>query len=196
MEGRVCECVRNGFGCFILCIFNCLFICVYLFIYLFVYLLIHCFAYLLINFVWIHYFSNLRQARPNPVPLLPQVQVTVLDKNDSPPSFGESPLRFTVSEDMLAGRQIATLRASDPDTLGTLTYSLVDGDDNKFTLDASTGQLSLQDTLDRETKSEYQLTVRADDGEQHTDTTIYIEVRRVCRRWSAPCCLWKGEWLW
>nr|XP_053626967.1 cadherin-related tumor suppressor-like [Cherax quadricarinatus] len=77
---------------------------------------------------------------------------------------------------MLAGRWIATLRATDPDTLGTITYSLVGGDDNKFTLDAATGHLSLQDTLDRETKSEYQLTVRADDGQQHTDTTIYFEV--------------------
>ncbi|XP_063865139.1 LOW QUALITY PROTEIN: cadherin-related tumor suppressor-like [Scylla paramamosain] len=107
---------------------------------------------------------------------LPQVMVTVLDKNDSPPSFGDSPLRFTVSEDMLAGRRIAVLMATDPDTPGTLTYSIVGGDDNKFTLDAATGHLSLQDTLDRETKSEYDLTVRADDGVQHTDTTVYIEV--------------------
>ncbi|XP_064092540.1 cadherin-related tumor suppressor-like [Macrobrachium nipponense] len=105
-----------------------------------------------------------------------QVRVTVQDKNDSPPSFGDLPLRFTVSEDMLAGRQIATIKATDPDTLGTLTYSLVDGDDNRFALDAETGSLSLQETLDRETKSEYELTVRADDGEQHTDTTIYIKV--------------------
>ncbi|KAK8375851.1 hypothetical protein O3P69_008534 [Scylla paramamosain] len=105
-----------------------------------------------------------------------QVMVTVLDKNDSPPSFGDSPLRFTVSEDMLAGRRIAVLMATDPDTPGTLTYSIVGGDDNKFTLDAATGHLSLQDTLDRETKSEYDLTVRADDGVQHTDTTVYIEV--------------------
>lgn len=104
--------------------------------------------------------------------------VTVLDKNDSPPSFGDSPLRFTVSEDMLAGRRIAVLMATDPDTPGTLTYSIVGGDDNKFTLDAATGHLSLQDTLDRETKSEYDLTVRADDGVQHTDTTVYIEVRQ------------------
>ena len=113
---------------------------------------------------------------------LPQVMVTVLDKNDSPPSFGDSPLRFTVSEDMLAGRRIAVLMATDPDTPGTLTYSIAGGDDNKFTLDAATGHLSLQDTLDRETKSEYELTVRADDGVQHTDTTVYIEVRQRGRQ--------------
>lgn len=122
------------------------------------------------------------------------MRVSVLDKNDSPPSFGESPLRYTVSEDMLAGRRIATLRATDPDTLGTLTYSLVDGDDNKFTLDAASGHLSLQDTLDRETKSQYHLTVRADDGQQHTDTTIYIEVGTLSSytllyHYTGPSCI-------
>lgn len=115
-----------------------------------------------------------------------QVMVTVLDKNDSPPSFGDSPLHYTVSEDMLAGRRIAILKATDPDTPGTLTYSIVGGDDNKFTLDAATGHLSLQDTLDRETKSQYDLTVRADDGVQHTDTTVFIEVRRRCLSFSLP----------
>ena len=99
-----------------------------------------------------------------------------MDKNDSPPTFGEKPLKFTVSEDLLAGRLIATLKAEDPDTIGNITYSLVSGDDQKFTLDGITGKLSLHDTLDRETKSSYKLIVRAGDGIQKTDTTVHIEV--------------------
>ena len=105
--------------------------------------------------------------------------VKVLDKNDSPPSFGDEPLSFTVSEDLLARRRIATFQANDPDTIGNISYSLVSGGDDKFSLDATTGQLSLQDTLDRETKSQYKLTVRADDGVQHTDTQVFIQVSPI-----------------
>ena len=108
--------------------------------------------------------------------LFSQVHVNILDKNDSPPSFGPGPLKFRVSEDLLVGRKIATIRATDPDNIGTIKYALVDGGDQKFSLDATSGILSPKDTLDRETKSNYKLTVRADDGKQYTDTTIYIEV--------------------
>lgn len=85
--------------------------------------------------------------------------------------------RYTVSEDHQAGRKIATLSASDPDTIGTLIYSLVTGDDGKFSLDQATGLLSLKETLDRETKELYELLVRANDGVQFTDTTVHIKVR-------------------
>ncbi|KAA0187706.1 hypothetical protein HAZT_HAZT002488 [Hyalella azteca] len=104
------------------------------------------------------------------------VRVTILDQNDSPPSFRDMPRRYTVSEDHQAGRRVATITASDSDILGTLSYSLVSGDDGKFSLDETTGHLSLRETLDRETKDLYELVVRASDAVQHTDTTVYIQV--------------------
>uniref|UniRef100_A0A1A9W0E8 Cadherin domain-containing protein n=1 Tax=Glossina brevipalpis TaxID=37001 RepID=A0A1A9W0E8_9MUSC len=104
------------------------------------------------------------------------LKVTVLDKNDSPPVFRDTPLTFNVSEDLNAGHLIATIRASDPDTLGTLSYSLLGGDDGKFLLEPDTGKLRLKDALDRELKNNYKLRVRVSDGVQHTDTLIIIEV--------------------
>jgi hypothetical protein len=72
---------------------------------------------------------------------------------------------------------VATLRATDPDTLGHLTYSLVSGDEGHFQLDtADTGVLRLREALDRETRDTYRLQVRASDGVQHTDTMITIKV--------------------
>lgn len=100
-----------------------------------------------------------------------------MDKNDSPPKFHELPPAINVSEDLGAGHTIATIRAVDPDTIGSLSFSLVDGDaDNKFDLEQETGILRLRDTLDREAKDVYRLTLRVSDGVQYTETTVNIQV--------------------
>lgn len=105
-----------------------------------------------------------------------QVKVTVLDKNDESPTFRDLPLSYMVSEDLGNGQVVATIKATDPDTIGKLEYSLISGDDGKFTLDKQHGTLKLRDTLDRETKDLYKLLIRVTDGEQFTETTISIQV--------------------
>lgn len=100
----------------------------------------------------------------------------MLDKNDSPPVFRDTPLSFNVSEDLGAGHHIATIRASDPDTLGSLTFSLFGGGDEKFLLEPETGRLYLKDALDRELKDKYVLHLRVADGVQSTDTTAEVLV--------------------
>ncbi|XP_055921859.1 cadherin-related tumor suppressor [Eupeodes corollae] len=105
-----------------------------------------------------------------------KVKVSVNDKNDSPPVFRDVPLQFSVSEDLGAGHTVATIRATDPDTLGTLTYTMINGDDGKFLLEPDTGKLRLKDALDRETKDVYHLIIRVTDGVQHTETTVIVQV--------------------
>ena len=120
-----------------------------------------------------------------------QVRVIVLDKNDVAPTWGSEPSTFEVSEEAPPNTIVTVLKAYDPDTIGTLRYTLVpnpktDGteDDNVlqnnverlFKLDPTTGQLRLAEALDRETKEKYILRVRADDGIQHTDFTLTIVV--------------------
>ncbi|XP_060667097.1 LOW QUALITY PROTEIN: cadherin-related tumor suppressor [Drosophila nasuta] len=109
---------------------------------------------------------------------LTKVKVNVLDKNDSPPKFLDTPLMYTVSEDLEIGHTIATIRATDPDpdTMGSMVFSLREGHDGKFTLEPTTGKLQLKDALDRETKSKYDLRIRVSDGVQYTETDIVIQV--------------------
>lgn len=104
------------------------------------------------------------------------MKVTILDKNDSPPIFRDIQPAYNVSEDSGAGHLITTIKASDPDTLGSLTFSLHGGDDGKFIVESKTGKLRLKEALDREQKDNYNLKVRVSDGVQHTDTIIVIEV--------------------
>lgn len=105
-----------------------------------------------------------------------QVKVNVLDKNDSPPTFRDLPLMFTVSEDLGIGQSVATISATDPDTIGVLEYSLITGDDGKFLLEKDTGVLKLRDTLDREIKDLYKLTIRVADGIQSTEEIVTLQV--------------------
>ncbi|KAL1401200.1 hypothetical protein pipiens_006803 [Culex pipiens pipiens] len=109
------------------------------------------------------------------------IRVNVLDKNDSPPTFRDVPLVFSVSEDLAVGQLVAQITATDPDTLGTLEYSLVKGttgNTGKFQLEKDTGRLRLRDTLDRETEDTYRLVVSVTDGVQSTETTITIQKSR------------------
>lgn len=104
--------------------------------------------------------------------------VTVLDKNDCPPSFRDIDRKYTVSEELAPGQQVATVKASDPDLLGTLSYILLDGGDGNFELESSTGVIRLKEPLDRERKDLYSLTVQASDGVQQTETILEIMVKK------------------
>lgn len=55
----------------------------------------------------------------------------------------------------------------------------MDGHDGKFLLEPSTGKLILNDTLDRETKSKYELRIRVSDGVQYTEAYATIQVRNL-----------------
>ncbi|XP_074100856.1 cadherin-related tumor suppressor fat [Cotesia typhae] len=126
-----------------------------------------------------------------------KVRVTVLDKNDVAPSWGPGPWRFEVSEEAPPNTIVTVLKAQDPDTIGNLRYSLITspkispndynyedpyspasdrGIESQFRLDPINGQLRLVEALDRETREKYVLRVRADDGLQHTDINLVIQV--------------------
>ena len=58
---------------------------------------------------------------------------------------------------------------------GTITYSITDAD-NKFAINSSTGQVTLANALDYETKTSHTFTVSANDGTTTTSTTFTLNV--------------------
>ena len=116
--------------------------------------------------------------------------------SNNAPVFSTDTLTRTVRENTPAGRNIgAQIRATDPDTGDTLTYSLesdnCDGgnpdDLCAFDIDASTGQLKTKDALDHEAKSTYNVTVTVTDRKGLTDTIeVTITVQDVNEPPLAP----------
>ena len=90
--------------------------------------------------------------------------MTVTDINDNVPVF-QTPPTITVSESTNGGDQIFTLVAIDLDEGqdGEVEYSLVSSADNLFSIQKDTGVLTLNQEVDRETKNEYEITVKAMD---------------------------------
>jgi hypothetical protein len=77
------------------------------------------------------------------------------------------------SEGISTGTSIATSSASNAE--GTVTYSLTDAD-NKFTIDSSTGAVTLANALDYETKTSHEFTITATDGVTTTSETFTLSV--------------------
>ena len=67
--------------------------------------------------------------------------ITLLDKNDSPPTFTLTSYDLEVPEDVTPGHVIASLVAEDPDQGSTVLYSIEGGADGKFSIDPVKGRL-------------------------------------------------------
>ena len=74
----------------------------------------------------------------------------------------------SVAENSASGVAVGTVTATgDPDSSNHFTYSLGSGgDDDSFTIDASTGVLKTKSIFDYETKSAYDISVKVSDPTQ------------------------------
>jgi len=106
-----------------------------------------------------------------------QVHIEILDRNDSPPKFPKKESTIQVSENAAVGQVITTLQAIDADSNGSISYSLLDGDDGKFHVEPTTGQVRILESLDREETEKYVLKIRASDGAQYSEATLIVEVQ-------------------
>ncbi|KAG9348456.1 hypothetical protein JZ751_002191 [Albula glossodonta] len=107
------------------------------------------------------------------------VKITVLDENDNTPAFGRLYYTLEVPEN-LEPVELFTLRATDQDSGagGEVEYKITTGDPaGDFQLDRSSGVLSTSQSLDRERKARYALTVVAQDrGMPALSSSATIEV--------------------
>ena len=109
--------------------------------------------------------------------------VTVTDLNDNAPSFIPDTASATLAENSTAVFYQAA--ASDPDTVGALTYSLTGTDSAAFTIDPVSGGLSATTGLDFEQPSDvdqantYELEITASDGSASASLALTVALSNV-----------------
>ena len=93
--------------------------------------------------------------------------VTVLDMNDNAPTFLHSPyVAYVMEENGEVPSPIVTVTAHDADSppFNKIRYLIKDGDKGLFRINATTGQISVLRSLDRESQSRYEVVVVAMDS--------------------------------
>ncbi len=104
--------------------------------------------------------------------------VNVTDVNDNAQVF-TSGSSASAAENVSDSAVIYTATTTDVDTTGeAITYSLVDDAGGLFEIDASTGEVTLAtgQSLDYETATSHNITVRSTDGTNSTDQAVTINV--------------------
>ena len=112
-----------------------------------------------------------------------EVTVVLLDRNDNPPLFIRPELFFvSISEGSSVGSTVLLTTAGDADVgvNARLTFSLSAGDSGMFSVNSSTGEISLAMALDFETRQylTFQLTVK-DSGMPSLSSTTTVNITVV-----------------
>ncbi|KAK3597674.1 hypothetical protein CHS0354_040047 [Potamilus streckersoni] len=112
-----------------------------------------------------------------------RVIVNLLDINDNCPVFESSSYSITVAEHAEIGTELIQVKAHDKDKAARLKYVFghdIQEHSHMFGLDSATGMLTLLSPLDRETKSQYNITIfvlDTDDAKSlKNSTVVYVTV--------------------
>ncbi|XP_057177618.1 protocadherin gamma-A5-like isoform X45 [Triplophysa rosa] len=97
-----------------------------------------------------------------------QIHITVLDVNDNAPVFTQKVYKATLTENAERGSKLTAVSATDVDegSNGHVTYYIASTEDsvrNMFIIDQHSGQVTLNDLVDFEKASHYQLDIQAKD---------------------------------
>ncbi len=106
------------------------------------------------------------------------VTINVTDVNEAPVFSDGTTTTRAIAENVGANINIGTaVKATDPDTDDSLTYTLGGTDAALFAIDDKTGQLKTKSALDYETKTSYTVTVSVSDGSLEDEITVTINVK-------------------
>lgn len=134
--------------------------------------------------------NDIRAGSPEGTDLIRDVETLQFADGTVPLSYNQPPTiaptgALSVQEDAPNGTFVGNVSASDPDIGQNLTYSIEAGnDDGVFAIDPATGDITVADnsTLDYETLTAYDLTVRVTDdgaGTLYDERNVHIDVGDV-----------------
>ncbi|XP_028399940.1 protocadherin Fat 4-like isoform X2 [Dendronephthya gigantea] len=116
--------------------------------------------------------NSVQGAKPNAT-----VTVVLQDVNEFNPVFSQAQYTANVSENSPVWTSVIKVSATDSDGYyNQTTYSIISGGNGKFEINSTTGEITTNSTLDRETESQFILTVRAQDNGENPARTAEVVV--------------------
>ncbi|XP_058809964.1 DE-cadherin isoform X2 [Phymastichus coffea] len=108
-------------------------------------------------------------------------RIEIADKNDNPPHFTQHEYTANaISEDANINALVTEVKALDADTASPVIYSILFGNvDDSFMIENTTGRIRVNQRLDYEKITQYNLTVRAFDGVFDDTATVRIFIENV-----------------
>jgi len=104
------------------------------------------------------------------------ITINVIDQNDEIPVVQSATVAIPESQNI--GTNVCFVQATDADANSIFTYSITGGNsENKFQINANTGEITLAAMLQYETTSQYVLTIKVNDGVNNAYGTITINVQ-------------------
>lgn len=110
------------------------------------------------------------------------VIINVIDANDNSPVLQARIIQVSLAEGTSSGSFVAQCNASDADAAANarITYRLVEGAVNRFSIDNITGVITTSESFDKETEpEEYTLVVNAQDNGQHPRSDVGFVVVHI-----------------
>ena len=96
--------------------------------------------------------------------------------NENPPVFADASIQLQLPESLPLQSSIFQATATDVDTNSVITYALLLNTSERFNIAESTGEITLTDSLDRETEASITLEVEATDGTNSATLQISIQI--------------------
>uniref|UniRef100_A0A672TWI0 Protocadherin Fat 3 n=1 Tax=Strigops habroptila TaxID=2489341 RepID=A0A672TWI0_STRHB len=108
-----------------------------------------------------------------------EVTIEVTDVNDNPPVFSQAVFETVLLLPTYVGVEVLKVKATDPDSEipPELTYSLIEGNMEHFSIDSSTGVLTIKNNS--LSKDHYMLIVRVSDGKFYSTAMVTIMVKEA-----------------
>lgn len=118
--------------------------------------------------------------KPNQLSELMPITIIINDVNEYSPEFSTLESTANVSENSDIGSIVTTVKASDKDATtmyNTVVYQILSGSPyGEFMMNPSSGEISVNSKLDRESVQQYTLLIMATDGEKASVHQIGIKV--------------------
>ena len=94
------------------------------------------------------------------------IYITITHENEHPPIFTDFSRSVDIPENMEIGQEVMIISATDADEGidGDISYKIISGSSGKFSIDGTSGQITLTEHVDNEDISSYTLGISASDS--------------------------------